>query len=152
MLPPTPGADKRASSRPSTASRPAARTNGGAGIELAYEVAAENFIKGGINRVILGTDGDFNVGVTSQGELVRLIEESEDRRLPHRARLRHGQPQGRTLERLADKGNGNYAYIDTLDEARKVLVEQVSGTLVTVAKDVKIQVEFNPRAGRRATA
>ena len=120
-------------------------TNGGAGIQLAYDTAAAHFIPGGTNRVILATDGDFNVGVTNQGDLTRLIEE--------RAKtgvflsvlgFGMGNLKDSTMEKLADRGNGNYAYIDTLDEARKVLVEQMGGTLVTIAKDVKIQVEFNP--------
>jgi len=120
-------------------------TNGGAGIQLAYDTAVDNFIEGGVNRVILATDGDFNVGVTNQGDLVRLVEE--------KARsgvflsvlgFGMGNLKDGTLESLADKGNGNYAYIDTLNEARKVLVDQIGGTLVTIAKDVKIQVEFNP--------
>ncbi len=120
-------------------------TNGGAGIQLAYDIATENFIEGGINRVILATDGDFNVGVTSHGQLVGLIEE--------KARtgvflsvlgFGMGNYKDSTLEKLADKGNGNYAYIDTIQEARKVLIDQMTGTLMTIAKDVKIQVEFNP--------
>jgi len=120
-------------------------TNGGAGIQLAYDTAAANFIEGGINRVILATDGDFNVGVTNQGDLTRLIEEKAKSGL-FLTVLGYGieNLKDATLERLADKGNGNYAYIDTLDEARKVLVDQIGGTLVTIAKDVKIQVEFNP--------
>ncbi|OPX24009.1 MAG: hypothetical protein B1H04_03045 [Planctomycetales bacterium 4484_123] len=120
-------------------------TNGGAGIQLAYNIASANFIKGGINRVILCTDGDFNVGVTNRSELVRLIEK--------KARtgvflsvlgFGMGNYKDSTLEKLADKGNGNYAYIDTISEARKVLIKQMAGTLITIAKDVKIQVEFNP--------
>ena len=120
-------------------------TNGGAGIELAYRLAAERFVRGGTNRVILATDGDFNVGVTSHGELTRLIEE--------KARtgvflsvlgFGTGNLKDETMEQLADRGNGNYAYIDTINEARKALVEQLTGTLLTVAKDVKLQVEWNP--------
>lgn len=120
-------------------------TNGGAGIELAYRVAVQNSVDGGINRVILATDGDFNVGVTDRGQLTRLIEE--------KARsgvfltvlgFGTGNLQDATMEQLADKGNGAYAYIDSEKEARKVLVEQVGSTLHTIAKDVKIQVEFNP--------
>jgi Ca-activated chloride channel family protein len=120
-------------------------TNGGAGIKLAYETAVRNFIPGGTNRVILCTDGDFNVGVTSQGELTRLIEEKAKSKV-FLSVLGFGQGnlKDSTMEKLADLGNGNYAYIDSLREARKVLVEQMSGTLVTIAKDVKIQVEFNP--------
>jgi Ca-activated chloride channel family protein len=121
-------------------------TNGGEGLVLAYETAAANFIKQGVNRVILCTDGDFNVGTTSDGDLERLIE----------AKARSGvfltvlgfgmgNHNDQMLEKLAGKGNGNYGYIDTEDEARKLLVEQAGGTLVTVAKDVKLQLEFNPR-------
>ncbi len=120
-------------------------TNGGAGIQLAYDIAESHFIDGGVNRVVLATDGDFNVGVTDRGSLIRLIEE--------KARsgvflsvlgFGMGNLKDSTLEQLADKGNGNYAYIDTLKEAEKVLVDQVGGTLITIAKDVKIQIEFNP--------
>lgn len=120
-------------------------TNGGAGISLAYQMAVDHFIPGGVNRVVLATDGDFNVGVTSQDELVSLIEEKAKSGVFFSA-LGYGMGnlKDSTLEKLADKGNGNYAYIDTLQEARKVLVEQMSGTLVTIAKDVKIQIEFNP--------
>jgi Ca-activated chloride channel family protein len=125
--------------------QPGGSTNGALGIQLAYDIARANFVAGGVNRVILATDGDFNVGVTSEGELVRLIEE--------KARsgvflsvlgFGMGNLKDATLEQLADKGNGNYAYIDSLAEARKALVEQAGGTLVTIAKDVKLQVEFNP--------
>ncbi len=120
-------------------------TNGGAGIELAYRVAGENFIRGGANRVILCTDGDFNVGVTQSGELTELIEEKAKTGVFLSVLgFGMGNYKDGTLEKLADKGNGNYAYIDTQREARKVLVEQMTGTLVTIAKDVKIQVEFNP--------
>lgn len=120
-------------------------TNAGAGIQDAYEIARRNFIPGGVNRVILATDGDFNVGVTSQGELTRLIEE--------KARsgvfltvlgFGMGNLKDSMMEKLARHGNGNYAYIDDIREARKVLVEQAGGTLMTIAKDVKIQLEFNP--------
>ncbi len=120
-------------------------TNGASGIKLAYRVAREGFIPGGTNRVILATDGDFNVGVTSQGDLVRTIEREAKSGVALSA-LGVGTDNYKdaTMQKLADKGNGNYHYIDRLDEARKVLVEQMSGTLVTIAKDVKIQVEFNP--------
>jgi len=120
-------------------------TNGGAGIQLAYDTAAANFIEGGINRVILATDGDFNVGIVSQSDLIGLIEEKA-RSGVFLSVLGYGMGnlQDSTLEKLADKGNGNYAYIDSLDEAGKVLVDQIGGTLMTIAKDVKIQVEFNP--------
>ncbi len=120
-------------------------TNGASGLQLAYETAQQHFVRGGINRVILCTDGDFNVGMTSQDELVRLIEDKAKSGVFLSALgFGMGNYKDATLEKLADKGNGNYAYIDTPREARKVLVEQMSGTLLTIAKDVKIQVEFNP--------
>jgi Ca-activated chloride channel family protein len=120
-------------------------TNGAAGIVLAYETALASFIPGGINRVILATDGDFNVGVTNEGDLTRLIEDkAKSGVFLSVLGFGMGNYKDSTLEKLADKGNGNYAYIDSLNEARKVLVEEMSGTLLTVAKDVKIQVEFNP--------
>jgi Ca-activated chloride channel family protein len=121
-------------------------TNGGEGIQLAYRVATENFIRGGINRVILATDGDFNVGVTSEGELTRLIEEKRKSGVFLSVLgFGTGNVKDATMEKLADKGNGNYAYIDELQEARKVLGDQLGATIATIAKDVKIQVEFNPR-------
>jgi Ca-activated chloride channel family protein len=121
-------------------------TAGGAGIVLAYEVAARNFVAGGVNRVILATDGDFNVGITSPGDLVRLIEEKRRSGVFLSVLgFGTGNLKDSTMEKLADSGNGNYAYIDSLAEARKVLVQQAGGTLVTIAKDVKIQVEFDPR-------
>ncbi len=120
-------------------------TNGGKGVQLAYRVALEHFIPGGVNRVLLCTDGDFNVGVTSPGELIRFAEKQA------RGGVRlsvlgfgMGNHNDSLLEQLSNKADGNYAFIDDDQEARKVLVEQLSGTLVTVAKDVKIQVEFNP--------
>jgi len=120
-------------------------TNGGAGIQQAYDIAQQHFVKGGINRVILATDGDFNVGVTSMNALTTLIE-------GRRASgvflsvlgVGTGNLKDATMERLADKGNGNYSYLDSLTEARRVLVAEAGSTLATVAKDVKIQVEFNP--------
>jgi Ca-activated chloride channel homolog len=120
-------------------------TNGAEGIELAYKVAADNFIKGGVNRVILATDGDFNIGVTNQGDLIRLIEQKAKTGV-FLSVLGVGTDnlKDSTMQKLADKGNGNYAYLDSVDEARKVLVHQINGTLMTIAKDVKIQVEFNP--------
>jgi Ca-activated chloride channel family protein len=121
-------------------------TNGAAGIRLAYQVARDNFIVGGVNRVVLATDGDFNVGVTNQSELVALIEQERASGV-FLSVLGVGTRnlKDSTMEKLADKGNGNYAYLDTLHEARKVLVKEAGGTLETIAKDVKIQVEFNPR-------
>ena len=121
-------------------------TNGAMGIQLAYDIAKANFVTGGVNRVILATDGDFNVGVTSEGELVRLVQEKAKSGV-FLTVLGFGTDnlKDATLEQLADKANGgNYAYIDSLAEAKKVLVEQAGGTLVTIAKDVKLQVEFNP--------
>ncbi|MGD2109132.1 MAG: von Willebrand factor type A domain-containing protein [Phycisphaerae bacterium] len=120
-------------------------TNGGAGIELAYKTAIDNFIEDGINRVILATDGDFNVGTTDRSSLTRLIEDkAKSGVFLSVLGFGMGNLNDATLETLADKGNGNYAYIDTLNEARKVLVEEIGGTLMTIAKDVKIQIEFNP--------
>lgn len=120
-------------------------TAGAAGIRLAYDIAHKNYIAGGNNRVILATDGDFNVGVTDNAELERLIVQ---RRREGTALTVLGfgaeNIQDDRMEMLADKGNGNYAYIDSRLEARKVLVHELGGTLVTVAKDVKLQVEFNP--------
>ena len=120
-------------------------TNGGSGIRLAYQTAVSNFITGGVNRVILATDGDFNVGTTNQGDLTRLIEDNAKSGVFLTVLgFGMGTYKDSTLEKLADMGNGNYAYIDTINEARKVLVNEINSTLVTIAKDVKIQIEFNP--------
>lgn len=120
-------------------------TNGGQGIQLAYKVAEKNFIKDGNNRVILATDGDFNVGLQSDDELVRLIEQKRQNNVYLSVLgFGTGNLNDSMMEKLADKGNGNYAYIDSENEARKALGNQVAGTLYTIAKDVKIQVEFNP--------
>ena len=120
-------------------------TNGGAGIKLAYKTALDNFIEGGVNRVILCTDGDFNVGVTGNDELVRLAEKNaKDGVFLSVLGFGMGNHNDLMLEKVSNKGNGNYAFIDTVSEARKVLVDEMSSTLVTIAKDVKIQVEFNP--------
>ena len=116
-----------------------------AGIKLAYAVAAENHIEEGNNRVILATDGDFNVGASSDAEMVRLIEEKREQgTFLTVLGFGTGNLQDSKMEKLADHGNGNYAYIDNMLEARKVLVTEIGGTLLTIAKDVKIQVEFNP--------
>jgi Ca-activated chloride channel family protein len=124
---------------------PGGSTNGAGGIREAYRLARKSFVRRGINRVILATDGDFNVGTTSDGALVRLIErERKSGVFLSVLGFGQGNLQDAKMEQLADKGNGNYAYIDDLAEARKVLVEQAGATLVTVAKDVKLQVEFNP--------
>ncbi|HAH07345.1 MAG TPA: hypothetical protein DCM05_12630 [Elusimicrobia bacterium] len=120
-------------------------TAGAQGIQLAYQVAAANLLKKGNNRVILATDGDFNVGVTSDGELVRLIEKEREKGVFLTVLgVGEGNYQDAKMQQLADKGNGNYAYLDDILEAQKVLVSQLAGTLYAVAKDMKIQVEFNP--------
>lgn len=124
-------------------------TAGGAGIELAYRTAREHFKANGNNRVILATDGDFNVGASSDGEMERLIE-SKRAEGTYLTVLGFGQGnyQDAKMEKLAKRGNGNYAYVDDIAEARKVLVKEMGATLVTVANDVKLQVEFNPAAVR----
>jgi Ca-activated chloride channel family protein len=146
VLPATHGDDKQRIFQALRDLRSGGSTNGGAGIRLAYRTARENFRKDAINRVILATDGDFNVGTTSRSELIKLIEkEREDGVFLTVLGLGRGNLQDATMEQLANKGNGNYAYLDSIDEAKKVLGQQVGGTLITIAKDVKIQVEFNPR-------
>ena len=120
-------------------------TAGGAGIVKAYEIAKKNYLREGNNRVILATDGDFNVGVSSTGELVRLIEEKREEGIFLTVLgFGTGNYKDSRMEELSNKGNGNYAYIDNLLEAKKVLIRELGGTLYTIAKDVKIQVEFNP--------
>src|SRR5437867_375611 len=120
-------------------------TAGGEGIRRAYDEAVANFIRGGNNRVILATDGDFNVGASSDAEMVQLIEEKRRTGVFLTVLgVGEGNLQAAKMEKLADKGNGNYAYLDTITEAQKVLVHELGGTLYTVAKDVKIQVEWNP--------
>ena len=120
-------------------------TNGSKGIETAYEIAEENFIKGGNNRIILATDGDLNIGLTTEEELEELITEKKESGIYLSVLgFGAGNLKDNKIEVLADKGNGNYAYIDSLREARKVLVEEMTATLLTICKDVKLQVEFNP--------
>jgi len=144
-LPSTPVAKSREILEALDALTPGGSTNGAMGLQLAYDIAKANFVTGGLNRVILCTDGDFNVGVTNEGELTRLIgEKAKSGVFLTVLGFGMGNYKDATLEQLADKGNGNYGYIDSRREAEKLLVEQVSGTLVTIAKDVKIQVEFNP--------
>ncbi|HVX60405.1 MAG TPA: von Willebrand factor type A domain-containing protein [Pirellulales bacterium] len=146
VLPSTPGIQKEKILSALESLEAGGSTNGGEGIELAYETAAANFIQQGANRVILCTDGDFNVGVTSDGELERLIEDKAKSGVFLTVLgFGIGNHNDQMLEKLADKGNGNYGYVDSEAEARKLLVEQAGGTLVTVAKDVKLQLEFNPR-------
>jgi len=121
-------------------------TNGGQGIKLAYKTATENFIQGGTNRVILCTDGDFNVGETSTGGLVGMAAAQAKKNIYLSVMgFGIGNHNDSMLEQLSNKANGNYSFIDNEKEAKKVLVEQMSGTLLTIAKDVKIQIEFNPK-------
>ena len=120
-------------------------TNGGAGIQSAYKLAEQYFIEGGNNRVILATDGDLNIGITDEGGLTRLIEEeAKSGVFLSVLGFGWGNISDTRMEALADHGNGNYSYIDSIAEARKVLIEEMGSTLFTVAKDVKLQVEFNP--------
>lgn len=144
-LPATNGADRAKIAAAIDGLSPGGSTNGAGGLAEAYSQASRNFVRDGINRVILATDGDFNVGITSHGDLQTLIEDKA-RSGVFLSVLGYGMGNTKddTMELLADKGNGNYAYIDSLSEARKALSEQFSGTLVTIAKDVKIQIEFNP--------
>lgn len=145
VLPSTPGSNKGAISAAIQQLEAGGSTAGGEGIQLAYKVAKENFLEKGNNRVILATDGDFNVGVSSDGELEQLIESKRrDRIFLTVLGFGTGNIKDSKMELLADKGNGNYAYVDSLSEARKVLVEEMGATLFTIAKDVKIQIEFNP--------
>ena len=145
VLPPTPGSDKAAILEALERLSAGGSTAGGEGIRLAYEVAARNFVEGGNNRILLATDGDFNVGVSSDAELVRLVEEKRKGGVFLSVLgFGMGNYKDSKMEQIADKGNGNYAYIDNIREARKVLVEEMGGTLVTIAKDVKLQMEFNP--------
>jgi Ca-activated chloride channel family protein len=120
-------------------------TNGASGIRLAYRIAEQEFIDGGINRVMLATDGDFNVGTVDFDALIDIVERNRAKGISLTTLgFGAGNYNDHLMEQLADAGNGNHAYVDTLNEGRKVLVEQMSGTLLTIAKDVKIQVEFNP--------
>ncbi len=145
VLPPTSGTEQSTILAAIDNLRAGGSTNGGQGIHLAYATAKRNFVKHGANRVLLLTDGDFNVGVTSTGELVRLATEQAKAGI-YLSVLGYGSGNHNDamLEELSNKANGNYAFIDSDAEARKVLVEQMQGTLVTIAKDVKLQVEFNP--------
>jgi Ca-activated chloride channel family protein len=145
VLSPTSGTEQAAILSAIENLRAGGSTNGGQGIQLAYATARQNFVKHGANRVLLCTDGDFNVGVTSTGELVRLAAEQAKSGI-YLSILGYGfgNHNDALLEELSGKANGNYSFIDTEAEARKVLALQMQGTLVTIAKDVKIQVEFNP--------
>jgi Ca-activated chloride channel family protein len=120
-------------------------TNGGAGIRLAYRTARENFKPGGINRVVLATDGDFNVGVTSQGELIQLVAENAKNHIDLTVvGVGSGNLNDAMLEAITNQGNGTFHYLDSMAEARQVFLHDLMGTLVTIARDVKIQIEFNP--------
>ena len=146
VLPPTSGADQTTILDALANLSAGGSTAGGAGLQLAYQVARNTFVKGGNNRVILATDGDFNVGPSSDGEMVQLIEKERDSGVFLTVLgFGSGNYQDAKMQELAQHGNGNHAYIDTLIEARRVLIEQMGGTLLTIAKDVKIQVEPNPR-------
>lgn len=145
VLPSTSGAEKEAIIAALDKLSAGGSTAGGQGIELAYKIAKENFIEDGTNRVILCTDGDFNVGASSDGDMERLIEKQRESGIFLTCLgFGMGNYKDSKLETLADKGNGNYGYIDDFQEARKMLVTEFSGTLFTLAKDVKIQIEFNP--------
>ncbi|MGI9448301.1 MAG: YfbK domain-containing protein, partial [Pirellulales bacterium] len=144
-LPPTSGDDKETIFAAIDSLSSGGSTHGSAGIELAYEQATENFVEGGANRVLLATDGDLNVGITSDDALESLVrQKAKSGVFLTVLGFGEGNLQDAKMERIADNGNGIYAYIDGLREARKVLVEQLTGSTITVAKDVKLQVEFNP--------
>lgn len=145
VLPSTPGDRQREILQALDRLQAGGSTAGAAGLRLAYDVARENFIEGGVNRVILATDGDFNVGPTSHSELISMIKADADRGI-FLSIFGFGMDNLKDdrLETLSGEGNGTYGYIDTIEEARKQFVDGIDGTLVTVAKDVKIQVEFNP--------
>lgn len=146
VLEPTKGNDRMAIEQALDRLSAGGSTNGGAGIELAYKLAEQAYIKDGINRVILATDGDFNVGTVNREQLIDLVERKRENGISFTTLgFGSGNYNEHLMEQLADKGNGNYGYIDSLQEARKLLVEQRAGTLMTIAKDVKIQVEFNPQ-------
>jgi Ca-activated chloride channel homolog len=146
VLPPTSGKDKTKIKDALDNLSAGGSTAGGAGIELAYKTALENFVKNGNNRVILATDGDFNVGVSSSGDLEKLVENKRKSGIFLSVLgFGMGNYKDSKMETLSDKGNGNYAYIDNLSEAEKVFVKEFGGTLFTVAKDVKLQLEFNPK-------
>ena len=145
VLPSTSGAEKETIINALDKLSAGGSTAGGEGIRLAYKTALENFKKDGNNRIILATDGDFNIGASSNAEMQRLIEEKRDAGIYLTALgFGMGNYKDSKLETIADHGNGNYAYIDNIMEAKKVFVNEFGGTLFTIAKDVKIQVEFNP--------
>ncbi|MDZ4242683.1 MAG: von Willebrand factor type A domain-containing protein [Candidatus Omnitrophota bacterium] len=142
----TPGYDKETILRAIDRLEAGGSTAGGEGIHLAYRIARENFIRNGNNRVILATDGDFNVGITTDSELVHLVSEKRDQGIFLTVLgFGTGNYKDSKMEKLADAGNGNYYYLDSMEEGRKVLGKELGSTLFTIAKDVKIQIEFNPR-------
>ncbi len=145
VLPATSGANKTKIKTAIDALEAGGSTAGGAGIELAYKTAMQNLMKEGNNRIILCTDGDFNVGASSDDDMVRLIEKERNQGI-YLTVLGYGMGNYKDskMQQLADKGNGNHAYIDGINEAKKVLVNEFGGTLFTIAKDVKLQLEFNP--------
>ena len=145
VLPPTSAAEKDKIIEALDRLQAGGSTAGGAGIELAYKLAMENFVKDGNNRVIIATDGDFNVGTSSTSDLTTLIEDKRKSGVFLTCLgFGMGNYKDNTLETLADKGNGNYAYIDNMQEAHKFLGKEFAGSMYTIAKDVKIQIEFNP--------
>ncbi|SMD09209.1 YfbK domain-containing protein [Sporomusa malonica] len=145
VLEPTSGRERTKIDKAIDSLKAGGSTAGGEGIQLAYQIARENFRRDGNNRVILATDGDFNVGVSSEGELTQLIEERRnDGIFLSVIGVGTGNIKDNKMEALADKGNGMYAYLDNAQEAAKVMVGQLASTLYTIAKDVKVQVEFNP--------
>lgn len=145
VLPATSGNNKTAMREALNRLQAGGSTAGAAGIRLAYQIARENYVNGGNNRVILCTDGDFNVGVSSESELVQLIEKERESNVYLTVLgFGTGNYQDAKMQQLADKGNGNHAYIDQAAEAKKVLISEFGGTLFAIAKDVKLQLEFNP--------
>lgn len=145
VLEPTPGSEKDRILAALDRLEAGGSTNGGAGIQLAYAMAKQSFVKDGVNRVILATDGDFNVGTTDRKALETLVGDQRKHGIALTTLgFGTGNYNDAMAERLADVGDGNHAYIDTLQEARKVLVQEMQSTLLTIAKDVKIQIEFNP--------
>ena len=145
VLEPTSGDQKARIAAALDQLRAGGSTNGAAGIRLAYEVARRGFVEGGVNRIVLATDGDFNVGMTSFDALKQLVERERETGVSLTTLgFGAGNYNEHLMEQLANAGNGNYAYIDSEREAHKVLVEQMAGTLATIADDVKIQIEFNP--------
>ncbi|MBY0426954.1 MAG: VWA domain-containing protein, partial [Cytophagales bacterium] len=145
VLPSTPGNQKSTINEALSRLEAGGSTAGGEGIKLAYKIAKENFSENGLNRVIVATDGDFNIGASSDAEMTRLVEDRRDDGIFLTALgFGLGNYKDSKMESIADNGNGNYFYIDNIDEARKVLVTQLDGTLYTIAKDVKLQIEFNP--------